>query len=148
MQIWYCKRGNKGEQFLFATSLSIYVLEKDNGIFICFEKCTVSHYRFLKSGLCRTDVTEANWNTRFCTDSRKAFSTIQEIQLTNNFVIIQPHLTVIDRITLALFNDTGWYKVNMSRASQLLWGKGMGCNFGSLASCRSKNSSFFCTTSK
>uniref|UniRef100_H2YII4 Leishmanolysin-like peptidase n=1 Tax=Ciona savignyi TaxID=51511 RepID=H2YII4_CIOSA len=59
-----------------------------------------------------------------------------------------PHLTVLDRITLAVFQDTGWYKVNMSEADELFWGKNAGCEFGTTTSCRSGNSPFFCTTSE
>ncbi|XP_052097826.1 ciliated left-right organizer metallopeptidase-like [Mytilus californianus] len=38
-----------------------------------------------------------------------------------------PHVTFIDRITLALFEDSGWYKVDYSSADDYLWGKNMGC---------------------
>nr|XP_018667132.1 leishmanolysin-like peptidase 2 [Ciona intestinalis] len=57
------------------------------------------------------------------------------------------HLTVIDRITLSVFIDTGWYRVNMSQAGQLFWGKNAGCQFGSTTSCRNGDSPFFCTAS-
>lgn len=30
----------------------------------------------------------------------------------------------IDPLTLAAFQDTGWYAVNTSRAQNLVWGKG------------------------
>lgn len=36
---------------------------------------------------------------------------------------------VFSRITLALMEDSGWYKVNYSMASPLNWGKGLGCDF-------------------
>ncbi|XP_039611313.1 leishmanolysin-like peptidase [Polypterus senegalus] len=36
---------------------------------------------------------------------------------------------VFSRITLAIMEDTGWYKANYSMAEQLDWGRGMGCDF-------------------
>eukprot|EP01117_Protostelium_nocturnum_P002837 TRINITY_DN13758_c0_g1_i1.p1 TRINITY_DN13758_c0_g1~~TRINITY_DN13758_c0_g1_i1.p1 ORF type:complete len:729 (-),score=214.48 TRINITY_DN13758_c0_g1_i1:98-2284(-) len=36
---------------------------------------------------------------------------------------------VFSRLTLAFFLDSGWYKVNMSAASQLEWGYQQGCDF-------------------
>lgn len=36
---------------------------------------------------------------------------------------------VFSRITLALMEDSGWYKVNYSMATPLSWGKGLGCDF-------------------
>jgi hypothetical protein len=36
---------------------------------------------------------------------------------------------VISEITLALFEDSGWYKVNYNYAGVLNWGEGMGCEF-------------------
>uniref|UniRef100_A0A4X1TP97 Leishmanolysin-like peptidase n=1 Tax=Sus scrofa TaxID=9823 RepID=A0A4X1TP97_PIG len=36
---------------------------------------------------------------------------------------------VLSRITLALMEDTGWYKANYSMAERLDWGRGMGCDF-------------------
>ncbi|XP_038201931.1 leishmanolysin-like peptidase isoform X1 [Arvicola amphibius] len=36
---------------------------------------------------------------------------------------------VLSRITLALMEDTGWYKANYSMAEKLDWGRGMGCEF-------------------
>lgn len=37
-------------------------------------------------------------------------------------------LTSIDPISAALFENTGWYKVNYSATDPYLWGKGSGCN--------------------
>ncbi|KAI0230780.1 hypothetical protein LSAT2_018867 [Lamellibrachia satsuma] len=56
-----------------------------------------------------------------------------------------PHLTFIDEITLSLFEDSGWYKVNFDYAEEFLWGKGGGCDFGTSPACE-KDSSFFCTS--
>nr|CAB3263456.1 leishmanolysin-like peptidase [Phallusia mammillata] len=56
------------------------------------------------------------------------------------------HLTVLDRITLAVFEDSGWYQVNYSQADELLWGKNAGCEFGTRTYCRSGDSPFFCTS--
>ncbi|KAM4626891.1 leishmanolysin-like peptidase [Discoglossus pictus] len=36
---------------------------------------------------------------------------------------------VFSRITLALMEDTGWYKANYSMAERLDWGRGKGCDF-------------------
>lgn len=36
---------------------------------------------------------------------------------------------VFSRITLALMEDSGWYKPNYSMAAPLSWGKGLGCDF-------------------
>ncbi|XP_054982894.1 leishmanolysin-like peptidase isoform X4 [Sorex araneus] len=36
---------------------------------------------------------------------------------------------VLSRITLALMEDTGWYKANYSMAEKLDWGRGEGCDF-------------------
>ncbi|XP_070576670.1 ciliated left-right organizer metallopeptidase-like isoform X2 [Ptychodera flava] len=57
-----------------------------------------------------------------------------------------PYLTLIDPITLAVFEDTGWYKVDYSNAQDLLWGNDQGCNFGLVTTCDSDNS-FFCSGS-
>lgn len=36
---------------------------------------------------------------------------------------------IISRITLALMEDTGWYKVNYNNAAELEWGRNLGCDF-------------------
>ncbi|XP_023693573.1 leishmanolysin-like peptidase [Paramormyrops kingsleyae] len=36
---------------------------------------------------------------------------------------------VFSRITLAIMEDTGWYRANYSLAERLDWGRGMGCDF-------------------
>jgi len=36
---------------------------------------------------------------------------------------------LISEISLALFEDSGWYKVNREMANLFLWGKGKGCEF-------------------
>ncbi|KAK7169375.1 hypothetical protein R3I93_005369 [Phoxinus phoxinus] len=36
---------------------------------------------------------------------------------------------VFSRITLAIMEDTGWYKANYSMAENLEWGRGLGCDF-------------------
>lgn len=36
---------------------------------------------------------------------------------------------VYSRLTLALMEDTGWYKANYSMAQDLSWGKNLGCDF-------------------
>ena len=42
----------------------------------------------------------------------------------NEIELLQPHLTFLDPITLAFFEDTGWYKVDYSKADLYKWGKG------------------------
>ncbi|XP_030642969.1 leishmanolysin-like peptidase [Chanos chanos] len=36
---------------------------------------------------------------------------------------------VFSRITLAIMEDTGWYRANYTMAEKLEWGKGLGCDF-------------------
>ncbi|XP_049624933.1 ciliated left-right organizer metallopeptidase [Suncus etruscus] len=55
--------------------------------------------------------------------------------------------TRLDAITLAAFQDSGWYQVNHSAAEELLWGQGAGLEFGLVATCRTGSSDFFCTGS-
>ncbi|KAM5194552.1 ciliated left-right organizer metallopeptidase [Mantella aurantiaca] len=54
-----------------------------------------------------------------------------------------PHLTFLDPITVAAFQDMGWYKVNSGISHQLVWGKGSGNSFGLPFTCN-KASDFFC----
>ncbi|XP_061172725.1 ciliated left-right organizer metallopeptidase-like [Saccostrea echinata] len=42
-----------------------------------------------------------------------------------------PQLTFLDRMTLAVFEDSGWYGVNYSQADDYQWGKGEGCKLSS-----------------
>ncbi|KAK6757607.1 hypothetical protein RB195_015429 [Necator americanus] len=35
----------------------------------------------------------------------------------------------LSRLTLALFEDSGWYQVNYDKAENMTWGKGLGCDF-------------------
>ncbi|RVE60420.1 hypothetical protein OJAV_G00181010 [Oryzias javanicus] len=53
----------------------------------------------------------------------------------------------IDPITLAAFQDTGWYTVDLRRGQSLVWGNGEGKSFGSTKTCKDNSSSFFCTGS-
>ncbi|KAM9330744.1 ciliated left-right organizer metallopeptidase [Gastrophryne carolinensis] len=57
--------------------------------------------------------------------------------------ISRPHLTFIDPITLAAFQDMGWYKVSSSITHQFVWGRGAGISFGLPSTCH-KESDFFC----
>ncbi|KAM8880957.1 ciliated left-right organizer metallopeptidase [Synchiropus picturatus] len=59
----------------------------------------------------------------------------------------EPSTARIDPVTLAAFQDMGWYSVNLSRAQSFVWGEGEGALFGSPLTCRNKSSSFFCTHS-
>ncbi|XP_041983428.1 leishmanolysin-like peptidase isoform X2 [Aricia agestis] len=58
--------------------------------------------------------------------------------------------SVFSRITLAMMEDTGWYRADYSQAAPLAWGKGLGCGFA-MGSCkqwlntqRRKNPAPFC----
>ncbi|XP_061664753.1 ciliated left-right organizer metallopeptidase [Syngnathoides biaculeatus] len=53
----------------------------------------------------------------------------------------------IDPLTLAAFEDTGWYSVDTGRAQRLVWGEGEGASFGSTLTCADNSSSFFCSGS-
>ncbi|XP_050999325.1 ciliated left-right organizer metallopeptidase [Acomys russatus] len=55
--------------------------------------------------------------------------------------------TRLDPVTLAAFEDSGWYQVNYSAAEELLWGRGAGLDFGLVSTCRKEPSDFFCTQS-
>ncbi|XP_066460045.1 ciliated left-right organizer metallopeptidase [Eleutherodactylus coqui] len=55
-----------------------------------------------------------------------------------------PHLTSLDPITLAAFQDMGWYGVNTSIINHLVWGKGAGVHFGLPSTCQVRLSGFFC----
>ncbi|XP_029397699.1 leishmanolysin-like peptidase 2 [Mus pahari] len=55
--------------------------------------------------------------------------------------------TRLDPVTLAAFEDSGWYQVNHSAAEELLWGQGSGPDFGLVSMCRTGSSDFFCTGS-
>ncbi|KAF5925716.1 hypothetical protein HPG69_002166 [Diceros bicornis minor] len=56
--------------------------------------------------------------------------------------------TRLDPITLAAFEDSGWYQVNHSAAEELLWGQaGSGLEFGLVSTCGTGSSDFFCTGS-
>lgn len=41
-----------------------------------------------------------------------------------------PELTFVDPVSLAVLEDSGWYKVNYSNADLYPWGHGKGCDFG------------------
>ncbi|XP_055474000.1 ciliated left-right organizer metallopeptidase [Psammomys obesus] len=57
------------------------------------------------------------------------------------------HRTRLDPVTLAAFEDSGWYQVNYSAAEELLWGRGAGLEFGLASTCRNGSSDIFCTHS-
>ncbi|XP_035684891.1 leishmanolysin-like peptidase 2 [Branchiostoma floridae] len=46
-----------------------------------------------------------------------------------------PHLHTIDAVTLAVLEDSGWYRVDYTTAGPLVWGEGQGCTFGTEATC-------------
>ena len=37
--------------------------------------------------------------------------------------------SVLSKMTLALLEDTGWYKIDYEKSEELFWGKGKGCDF-------------------
>jgi hypothetical protein len=47
--------------------------------------------------------------------------------LLSNVLVGDNH--VLTKITLSVFEDSGWYKPNYSFAEDTLWGKNQGCNF-------------------
>ncbi|XP_033104968.1 leishmanolysin-like peptidase 2 [Anneissia japonica] len=58
-------------------------------------------------------------------------------------VITQAHVTFLDPITLAVFEDTGWYKANFEYAQSMPWGRNAGCAFGLLDTC--SDPPYFCS---
>uniref|UniRef100_UPI00358FF92B ciliated left-right organizer metallopeptidase n=1 Tax=Myxine glutinosa TaxID=7769 RepID=UPI00358FF92B len=55
-----------------------------------------------------------------------------------------PTLSLLDPLTLAALQDTGWYRVSYHAARVLLWGKGQGHDFGLTSTCDDPSSRFFC----
>jgi hypothetical protein len=43
--------------------------------------------------------------------------------------VISPTTNILSPLTLALFEDSGWYKANYTQATLLPWGHGAGCDF-------------------
>ena len=64
---------------------------------------------------------------------------------------VASHFTVYSNLTLALFEDSGWYKADYRYSQSALWGKNGGCKFakgnrdGALAQTRRPNSSMIST---
>ncbi|XP_013410286.1 uncharacterized protein LOC106173638 isoform X2 [Lingula anatina] len=75
---------------------------------------------------------DSHWDARFLQGSIMAPS------------IGLPHLTFIDNMTMSLFEDMGWYKVNYQEVDDYHWGKDEGCDFGLQQACNDE-SEFFCT---
>lgn len=61
------------------------------------------------------------------------------------FIYLQPHLTFLDEITLSVFEDSGWYKVNYEYAEEYPWGKGQGCEFAYSDYCL-QDTEYFCNS--
>ncbi|PIK36004.1 hypothetical protein BSL78_27167 [Apostichopus japonicus] len=61
-------------------------------------------------------------------------------------VLSEPHLTFLDEITLSVFEDSGWYKVNYEYAEEYPWGKGQGCEFANSDYCL-QDTEYFCNSS-
>ncbi|CAM9885068.1 ciliated left-right organizer metallopeptidase [Lampetra fluviatilis] len=55
-----------------------------------------------------------------------------------------PGLVLVDTVTLAALEDTGWYRVDYSRAEPLVWGRDQGGDFGLVTTCSTPDSPFFC----
>lgn len=66
-----------------------------------------------------------NLQLKFLLGFTKLFSSKQNEAMTGTHT----QSPVFSRITLALMEDSGWYKANYSMASPLSWGKGLGCSF-------------------
>jgi len=59
---------------------------------------------------------------------------------------LNSHLpTVISTLTLALFQDSGWYTVDYTAAESYAWGNGQGCSFA-MDQCNTWHESYFCQT--
>ncbi|XP_054714374.1 ciliated left-right organizer metallopeptidase-like isoform X2 [Uloborus diversus] len=56
-------------------------------------------------------------------------------------------ILVLDKITLSLFESTGWYEINYSGSEHFQFGKGKGCDFISPKACENENYNEFCTVS-
>ncbi|PIO64155.1 hypothetical protein TELCIR_14227 [Teladorsagia circumcincta] len=42
---------------------------------------------------------------------------------------IATQVYALSRLTLALFEDSGWYRVNYDKAEEMPWGRNLGCGF-------------------
>lgn len=42
---------------------------------------------------------------------------------------VTTQVEAVSRITLALLEDSGWYRVNYDNAEEMAWGRGLGCDF-------------------
>ncbi|XP_022087571.1 leishmanolysin-like peptidase [Acanthaster planci] len=62
-------------------------------------------------------------------------------------IIDQPHQTFLDNLTLAVFEDSGWYRVNYEYAEEMPWGRNQGCEFGRESRCQTAADTFFCNGS-
>ncbi|XP_072031123.1 ciliated left-right organizer metallopeptidase-like [Amphiura filiformis] len=81
------------------------------------------------------DTYSSHWESRFMSGSIMAPT------------ISKPHHTFLDKMTLAVFEDSGWYKVNYELAEVLPWGDNQGCTFGLKDTCQVEESDFFCNIS-
>lgn len=61
-------------------------------------------------------------------------------------VLSEPRMTFLDEITLSVFEDSGWYKVNYEYAEDYPWGKGQGCEFTYADYCLT-DEDYFCNSS-
>lgn len=55
-----------------------------------------------------------------------------EVMVANTMFSSQGESPRLTRLTLALLEDTGWYRINYTSAPPLTWGAGAGCDFVNL----------------
>ena len=73
----------------------------------------------------------------------------RDISKTNSLLFLhsqKPHQTFLDSMTLAVFEDSGWYKVNYDYAEDLPWATNQGCTYGLTEVCEGKETELFCNT--
>ena len=79
----------------------------------------------------------------------KLTSTVLARNVCLNFFFLyfkKPHQTFLDSMTLAVFEDSGWYKVNYDYAEDLPWAANQGCTYGLTEVCDGKETELFCNT--
>jgi hypothetical protein len=73
------------------------------------------------------------------------FSTFLATDIASNYVGVEGIDRQLSAITLAILDDSGWYTVDYSFASESSWGKGKGCPFTSTSCLTKPPFSEFCT---
>ena len=79
-------------------------------------------------------------------DSGSAGAHFEKVHYGNELMTAQDvGIPALSKISLALFEDTNWYKPDYNLAEPLIWGKGKGCNFYNNNTCDTKFSEY-CST--